>query len=200
MMPRWLRHTLLLVLTCSLAGQGKADDRVSFGRDVLPVLSDRCFRCHGPDESSREADLRLDVRESAIADRGGYAAVTPMNADASELLVRISTGDPDLIMPPPDSHRKPLSQRETESIRLWIEQGAEWGRHWSFDIPQRPDVPDAARHPVDAFIRQRLETESLKPSQVAPRHTLFRRLSFDLTGLPPTARQVEKFVADGQGR
>lgn len=166
-----------------------ADD-VLFSRDVLPVLSDRCFHCHGPDAEHREADLRLDVEESAKEDRGGYAVIVPGNPEDSELWRRIASDDADEVMPPADSHRKPLSEREQQAIRQWILDGATWGRHWAFEKPTRPDLPSGHSNPIDAFIRARLANEELSPSPPAEFSTQLRRLSFDLTGLPPTPEEL----------
>lgn len=167
---------------------------VRFGRDVLPILSDRCFHCHGPDPSHREADLRLDIEEDAFADRGGYAAIVAGDPEASEAFQRIVTDEEGMVMPPVDSHRKPLSEKEAAVIKEWIESGAEWGKHWAFEKPVRPEVPEGATHPIDAFVRQRLAEEGLEPAERAPAHTLARRLAFDFTGLPPKTEQVKELV------
>lgn len=170
---------------------------VRFSRDVLPILSDRCFHCHGPDESHREADLRLDVLEDAIADRGGYAAVSPGMADTSELIKRILTDDDDLKMPPPDSHRKPLAPDEVETLTRWIDGGAVWGKHWALEKPVRPAIDNASdSHPIDTLVKQKLAELGMQHSPSADKRTLIRRLSFDLVGLPPTPQEVEAFVSD----
>lgn len=189
---------LLLGMAAALCQPISAAEEVRFSRDVLPILSDRCFHCHGPDPAHREADLRLDQREDAMADRGGYAAVTPGDPQASELLVRLSTDDPELQMPPPDSHRKSLTKSEIEILERWIAEGAAWGRHWAFEPPLRPPVPESHPHPIDAFVQQRLAMEEVEfgLSPEAPRATLIRRLSLDLIGLPPTIDEVDAFVAD----
>ena len=188
-----LLMSLAAVLDVRLATS--ADD-VRFSRDILPILSDRCFHCHGPDEANRQADLRLDQREAALEDRGGYAALVPGEPDASEILVRVLTDDPDLRMPPADAHRKPLDAREVEMLRRWVADGAPWGTHWAFEKPQRNDPPQSQIHPIDAFVRSRLQREGLEPAAPADRRTLIRRLSFDLTGLPPSLQQMEAFLAD----
>jgi hypothetical protein len=184
-----LNVTVLLALgfgVCTVASSSARGDDVSFSRDVLPVLSDRCFHCHGPDETRREAELRLDVESEAKQDRGGYAAVSPNRLEESELWRRITSNDSDELMPPPDSHRKPLSEKEREAIRRWILDGAKWGKHWSFEKLQRPEIPERHAHPIDAFVLRRLEQEGMAFSQPANVRTLLRRLSFDLTGLAPT--------------
>jgi len=192
----------------SLPVHSLAAEPVRFSRDVLPILSDRCFHCHGPDPSDREAGLRLDLEESAKEDLGGYAAVVPGDPDASELLLRITSDDPDLRMPPASAHRKPLSQTEINTLRRWIAAGARWGRHWSFEPPQRPTVPQrttaiqqseptaASMHPIDAFVRERLKRHGLQSSPPASKPTLARRVAFDLTGLPPTPEQLASFSQD----
>ncbi|MCA9225838.1 MAG: DUF1549 domain-containing protein, partial [Planctomycetales bacterium] len=190
MIPAALLAVTLLSLNQSIA------DEVRFSRDVLPILADRCFHCHGPDAAHREAELRLDMRESAVADRGGYAAIVPADPDASELMRRITTDDAVLLMPPPDSHRKPLADSEVATLRQWIADGAEWGNHWSFEPPVRPEIDASATHPIDFFVRRRLAKDGLHPAPPADRHTLIRRVSFDLTGLPPTWDEVRGFLDD----
>lgn len=185
---------MLLVLCCGL-GAVKGDE-TSFSRDVLPILSDRCFHCHGPDESHREAELRLDVQESALADRGGYAAIVAGDPGASEIIKRITSDDEYEVMPPPDSHRKPLTKREIGVLQQWIKSGAEWGKHWAFEPPVRAELPEGEVHPIDAFVSARLNREGLSLSPRAAPSTLARRVAFDLTGMPPTLEQAERFFAD----
>ncbi|NNE00929.1 MAG: DUF1549 domain-containing protein, partial [Pirellulaceae bacterium] len=167
-------------------------DEISFSRDVLPVLSDRCFHCHGPDEENREADLRLDLESAAKQDLGGYAAVVPTNLEDSELWRRIISSDEEERMPPADSHRKPLSDQERKAVRQWILDGAKWGKHWSFERLTRPEVPQGHEHPIDAFVIERLSREGLTLSQPAASTTLLRRLSLDLTGMAPTPEEVQQ--------
>lgn len=161
---------------------------VDFGRDILPLLSDRCFQCHGPDEANREAELRLDRRPHAIAS----GAIVPGDPAASEMVRRIDTDDDDLRMPPADSHKPLLTDDEIEMVRAWIAQGAPWSRHWAFVRPVRPPVPDDAPHPIDAFILNRLKRENLHFSVPAAKHTLLRRVCFDLTGLPPSPDDLQR--------
>ena len=173
---------------------------VKFNRDVRPILSSKCFHCHGPSEKSRKAKLRLDVEEAAFAERDGVRAVVPGNLQASELWHRISVADADEIMPPPES-KKELTPDEVAIFKKWIEQGAKWEGHWSFLPVKKPAVPAVkrkswARNPIDYFILAKLEAAGLQPSAVADRRTLVRRLSFDLTGLPPTTEQVNTFLND----
>ncbi len=185
----------LVTAAASLRVAARADD-VRFSRDVLPILSDRCFHCHGPDESNRQADLRLDIESGAKADPGDYGPISPGSLDDSELWTRITTDDTDLLMPPVDSHRKPLTTAEREIIEQWINDGAPWGRHWSLQPPTRPDVPPAADHPIDAFVQQRLGEHGLQPSPPAVPATRLRRLHLDLTGMSPPPEQVRDFAAD----
>lgn len=196
--PRLFRWATLLALLVALPVSCAAGDLAAprFGRDVLPILSDRCFHCHGPDETHREAGLRLDVREAATADLGGYAAIVPGDPDASEILQRIESDDESMVMPPTDSHRKPLAAHEVDILRRWIAGGAMWGKHWAFERPVRPSMAAADQHPIDVLVRRRLEQLGLSPSNEAEPHTLARRVSFDLTGLPPTSEQVAAVDAD----
>jgi hypothetical protein len=164
----------VLIPVSSLAGE-----KVDFSREILPLLSDRCFHCHGPDASHRKADLRLDDEAAA------KAALSPGDLAKSEVWQRIISTDEDELMPPPDSHRKPLTGAERDRVRRWIEEGAVWGKHWAFEKPVRPEVPAGADHPIDAFVRAKLKEQGLSPAPPAPPHTQLRRLSFALTGLPP---------------
>ena len=173
---------------------------ISFNKDVRPILADKCFACHGPDGGAREGDLRLDIQSGALADRGGYAAVTPGDVEGSEMGYRIRASRLDR-MPPVDWH-KALTEKEKRTLELWIEQGAKWEEHWAFIAPVRPQVPAMenlfAATPVDAFILENLSRQGLVPSAEADRWTLLRRLSLDLIGLPPTAGQLNDFLADSK--
>jgi hypothetical protein len=172
---------------------------LDFNRDVRPLLSDRCFACHGPDEATREAGLRLDQPESAMEDRGGYAAVVPGDVEASELMVRVRSDDPDLRMPPPE-FAKALTAEEVAILDRWIRQDARYATHWSFAPLVRPALPaatgDTESNPIDLFIDRRLSESGLVANPPADPRTLIRRLSFDLTGLPADPAMVERFVAD----
>lgn len=192
-MKRLIRTCCYALTTCVLASVSVNAEDVSFSRDILPVLSDRCFHCHGPDEGNREADLRLDLEDAAKEDRGGYSAIVPGDLQSSELWNRITTNDQYEVMPPRDSHRKSLTDAELASIRQWIVAGAKWGKHWSFEQLSKPDVPAVADHPIDAFVQSRLADAGLKPSLPAAMHTQLRRLSFDLTGQAPSAEEVAAF-------
>lgn len=174
-----------------------AEPPLSFNKDIRPVLSDNCFSCHGPDEKHRKADLRLDTKEGAYAKtEGGTAAITPGDLGKSEMWARIISTDPDEMMPPPESH-KTLSAADKERFRRWIESGAAYEKHWSFVPPVRPKVPDgAAPHPIDAYVIDRLKREGLALSPEAGREQLLRRVTLDLTGLPPTPEETDAFLAD----
>ncbi|HJZ55104.1 MAG TPA: PSD1 and planctomycete cytochrome C domain-containing protein [Gemmataceae bacterium] len=170
---------------------------VDFNRDVRPILSNNCFACHGPDEKQRKADLRLDTRTGATAG-GELAAVVPGKPEASELVRRVSAADVEEVMPPPKTGKK-LSAREIEILRQWVKGGAPYSAHWSYVKPLPPSVPKASpwvRNPVDAYILDRLQQEGLSPSPEADRYALIRRVSLDLTGLPPTVEEVDAFVKD----
>ena len=190
-----LLRAVLGFLVCVPAVLRGEEQAVSFNRDIRPLLSDRCFHCHGPDEGSREAKLRLDRREDAVA-----SVVVPGDSLGSELVLRITSSDPDDIMPPPDSGTKPLSVDEVALLRKWIEQGADYERHWSFEPIERPALPkvlgeDWVRNPIDYFVLSRLEEAGLQPSQAASASMLARRVSYDLVGLPP-----EKSIAESLRR
>ncbi|HEU0006048.1 MAG TPA: DUF1549 domain-containing protein, partial [Terriglobia bacterium] len=173
---------------------------VDFNRDIRPILSDTCFACHGPDEQNQQAGLRLDTKEGAFADRGGYQVIVPGKAAESRLFQRVSAKEESLRMPPHTADRK-LTQHQVDLLRRWIDEGALWETHWAYSPPKRsalPVVKNAAwvKNTIDAFILSRLEREGLKPSPEADRTTLLRRLSFDLTGLPPTIAELDAFLAD----
>jgi len=173
---------------------------VDFDRDIRPILADNCFACHGPDGKQRMANLRLDQKDSLFADRGGYRIVTPGKPAESKIYQKVSSTDPAVRMPPFYSERK-LSPAQIELIKRWIDEGAKYEQHWSFVPPQRPPVPPVKdsnwpRNPIDNFVLARLEREGLKPSPEADRATLLRRVTFDLTGLPPTPAELDSFLAD----
>ena len=169
---------------------------LDYNRDIRPILSENCFACHGPDEKARKAKLRLDVAESAHAERDGITPFKPGDLGNSDAWTRITSEDADEVMPPPKSHLT-LAAQEKAKLKAWIEQGAKYAGHWSFIAPRKAELP-AGRNaqPIDAFVQARLAEEGLKPSAAADRGMLLRRLSLDLTGLPPSAAEVEAFVAD----
>lgn len=188
-----------LALVCYLAYPEvvcQAED-VDFNRDIRPVLSDKCFLCHGPDKEDREADLRLDVRESALDAK----AIVPGDPEASEIVARITSHDPELVMPPPATGKE-VTPEERAAIVQWIREGANYQAHWAFESPQRAEQPavrqqDRVRNPIDAFVLARLESTGQAPSPVADRETLARRISLDLTGLPPTLQQLDHIIGSG---
>ncbi len=186
-----------IVLTSCLGAS--AQPALEFNRDLRPILSDKCFLCHGPDKNMRKAGLRLDVREEALADRKGVRAIVPGDPTASALVARITSHDPNTFMPPAESERT-LSEEQKQTLVRWVQEGAEYQPHWSYIVPTRPTPPPAdstwARNPIDRFIVATLTQRGLTPSADADPRTLIRRLSFDLTGLPPTPEDVEAFADD----
>lgn len=196
------RFTTALFCICFVGYSGRApgDEKVLFNRDIRPILAANCLACHGFDGKQRKADLRLDTWEGATQVRDGAAAVRPGDPDGSELWRRVSSSDPNMIMPPPDS-KKQLLPREKELLRQWIVQGATYPKHWAFEPPRSPMVPERVEgfgsdHPIDRFLDQRLAREGLPANGEAPRETLIRRVAFALTGLPPTIEEVNEFLAD----
>lgn len=184
----------IAVIAASLIGQALADD-ISFNRDIRPLLSDRCFHCHGPDEANRQAGLRLDRFDGS---EGSLKwAMEPGDGNKSRIIARITSDDPDEVMPPPDSHKEPLTENEKELIRRWIEEGGQYESFWAFIPPVLPllsdDLPGA---PIDRLVRVALREKGLAPSTAADKRTLIRRLSLDLTGLPPTLEEISRFLED----
>ena len=186
---------------CVISCARSEDVAIEFDRDIRPLLSDRCFRCHGPDGASREAELRLDRRDEAVADRNGTRIITPGNPAASEFYRRI-TAVGDEQMPPADSNLK-LSKAEIDLLRRWIESGAEYKPHWAFTPPQAVPLPPVrneawAKNDVDRFVLASLEKREMTPSPEASKATWLRRVSLDLTGLPPTLAELDAFLADDE--
>lgn len=191
-----LRPLLLACISAVLIPLGaQAEERVDFNRDVRPILSAKCFHCHGADAESRKADLRLDLKAEALRERDGVRAIVPGDLTASELILRITSHDRDEVMPPP-KEAESLSERDRNLLTRWVSEGAEYREHWAWTLPKLPAVPAISPHPVDAFIRDRLAREGMTPSPEAARHTLIRRVSLDLTGLPPTPAEVAAYVND----
>ncbi len=191
---------LALVRTIAAAPGEAAAKPVDFDREIRPILSDTCFACHGPDEKQRMAKLRLDTKDGMFADRGGYQILAPGKSADSKLYQRISATDKARRMPPPYAERT-LNEKQIELMRRWIDEGAKWEMHWAYVPPQRPDLPAVKntswpRNPIDNFILARLESEGLQPSPEADKATLIRRVTFDLTGLPPTPAEVDAFLRD----
>jgi hypothetical protein len=184
---------LLQTIGLLLAQQGNG--KIDFNRDIKPLLSNRCFACHGPDEGKRKAKLRLDVFEGATRDLDGYSAIVPGNPEDSEILFRVTLPNGDEELMPPKGKEERLSEEEVALLTEWIKQGAKYDEHWSYKQPFRSETPSGI-HPVDHFIRKRLKEEDLKPSPKADRRTLARRVSLDLTGMPPEIEEVNAFVVD----
>jgi Protein of unknown function (DUF1553)/Protein of unknown function (DUF1549)/Planctomycete cytochrome C/Concanavalin A-like lectin/glucanases superfamily len=182
------------------SGPSATEKPVDFNRDIRPILSDACFICHGPEEKSRQGNLRLDNKENVFAERSGYHIIVPGNSAASRLYQKVSSKEDAARMPPPWSG-KSLTPKQIELFKVWIDQGAKWQSHWAFDPPKRPAVPEVKdtawpKNAIDNFVLARLESQGLKPSGEADKATLLRRVSLDLTGLPPTPAEVDAFVAD----
>lgn len=183
----------LLILSAAAMAEEHAE--IAFNRDVRPILSDKCFVCHGPDAEQRQGDLRLDEEDAAKA-----AVIVPGRPQESELIRRVFSQEADARMPPADS-RLHLTAREKLILKNWIAQGAKWDQHWSFMTPVRPNIPDVSRadwplNPIDHFVLQVLNEHRSQPAPAASRETLVRRLSFDLTGLPPSLDDLDAFLAD----
>jgi len=185
-----------------------AAEPIHFNRDIAPILSNNCFNCHGPDKNKRKADLRLDTKAGLFGKLEEGIPVIPGDLANSMMVQRITSKDPDEMMPPPKATKR-LSPAQVETLKRWVAGGAQWEPHWSFIAPQRPAVPDFGelsraavknagwvRNPIDAFILARLEQEGLAPSKEADKTTLIRRVTLDLTGLPPTPAEVDDFLAD----
>jgi hypothetical protein len=201
--------TSLLWSSCSVdlpegveAAYKELPGKLDYNVHVKPVLSDKCFKCHGPDKAQQKADLRLDLPAVAFASlpkNPSRVAIDPGNLRGSEVVHRILSDDPAYMMPEPSSHLT-LSDNEKAILIRWIEQGAEYKPHWSFVTPKLPDVPNAdgnrAINTIDRFVLQRLEDENLRPSAETDKELLLRRLSLDLTGLPPTVGEIEHFLND----
>ena len=176
-------------------------ETIDYNFHVQPILSDRCYRCHGPDENARKAELRLDIEAGLFGEKGNPTSpVSPGNLSASEVFKRIISDDPEYMMPPPDS-KLSLDEQEVAILAKWIEQGAEWKPHWSFTPPKRSLIPEVKQNtwpinPIDNFVLTRLQREGLTPANQANKETLIRRVTLDLTGLPPTLEEIDDFLAD----
>lgn len=202
----WGRSTahvsiLCAILTLLIVKPACCDDGpISFSRDIRPILSDNCYACHGPDAKQRKAKLRFDRREGVFSPPSGSPVIFPGDPDKSVMVFRITHPNDDVRMPPPDQKRQ-LTQEQIALLSRWIEQGATWERHWVYTPPRRPAIPNIknrawAQNEIDSFVQSRLEAEGLKPSPEAEKLVLIRRLSFDLTGLPPSPAAAEDFVQD----
>ncbi len=201
-MTRWLLGFGVVVgIAGTLSAAEPATEKLDFGRDVRAILSNNCFKCHGPDEKQRQAGLRLDQRDGATAKlESGKVGIAAGKWSDSEIIARLTTDNADLKMPPPASGKK-VSAGQIENLKRWINEGAEYKPHWSFVAAARPEFPKVSedawiKNPIDRFVLAQLDKAGLKPSPQADKVTLIRRLTFDLTGLPPTPAEVDAFVAD----
>ena len=199
MIPRFFRsHGTAVCVLLAANLSSLAADVPSFNRDVLPILSDNCFACHGPDAKQAKGGLRLDLHDSATKPaKSGEVAVVPGKPAASALVKRIETKDADKLMPPADSHKQ-LTSAQKDVLKRWVTAGAKYEAHWSFVPPVKapPPAVAGAKSAIDRFVLARLAQEKLKPSSEAAKHTLLRRVSYDLTGLPPTTAELDAFLAD----
>lgn len=199
-----LRSVLALPLILASVYVQAAGDAVSYNRDIRPLLSDRCFACHGPDDAKRDGELRLDVADGELSPfraRDGHHVIKPGDPEASELWKRLTTSDHTLQMPPRDSEKKPLTEEQRALIRKWIEQGARIEKFWSFETPQPQALPSVKNKSwpagrIDHFVLADLEKRGLAPQPPADKRTLIRRVTLDLTGLPPTRDEIQQFEKD----
>jgi hypothetical protein len=200
LVPCWLFLATLAAPARVRTDELQADSSIEFNRDIRPILSDVCYTCHGPDAANRKAALRLDTQAGAFGQRDSGRPLAPGSLVESQLWQRINAADPARRMPPPESGRQ-LTAQQIELLGRWLEQGAPWQQHWSFIAPQRPALPRVRhaawlRNPIDHFVLARLEREGIEPSPEASRETLIRRVTLDLTGLPPTLKEIDAFLAD----
>ncbi|MGE0376276.1 MAG: PSD1 and planctomycete cytochrome C domain-containing protein [Planctomycetaceae bacterium] len=193
----------LCVVAPIVAEDASGVPAVDFSREVRPILSNHCFQCHGPDQTARTSDLRLDTKEGAFAalGEGDHLAIVPGNPEASELLKRVTSDDPDVKMPPPNADYEPLSAGQIDTLRRWIAGGAAWEVHWAFSPPNPPPLPDAGGsdwpvNEIDTLTLAKMREKALQPSPEASPETLIRRVTLDLTGLPPTLDEIDAFLAD----
>lgn len=187
---------MVLLLSPVAPCVGEGDGQINFGEDVQPILAEHCYACHGPDAEARKAKLRLDVPESALADREGYAPIVPGDSEASKLVALILSEDADEVMPPP-KHKKPLSEAQKQILVRWIEQGAKYSTHWAFAPIVKPVPPvDALGNEIDHFVRAPLKERGIRPAPEADRATWLRRVTLDLGGLPPTIAELDAFLED----
>lgn len=201
---RFITYIMGWLLTATSVGLHAAEEAVSFNRDIRPLLADRCFTCHGPDAAKREADLRLDVSagdQSLFEVRDGQRVIKPGDPEASELWKRLITDDPSLRMPPPESEKQPLTEAQRALVRQWIQQGAAFEEFWSLDPVRAQTLPvvenrDWPAGRIDQFVLSTLEKERLQPQASSDKRTLIRRVTLDLTGLPPTQQQIQHFEQD----
>ncbi|MBM84231.1 MAG: hypothetical protein CMJ78_27060 [Planctomycetaceae bacterium] len=203
-MTRVIRCCFVVTVFVGLTSSSSiAADKPDFSRDVLPILSENCFKCHGPDGNERKAGLRLDQEDAVFAELdSGATAVVRGKSGESELIARITSGDADLKMPPVDSGKK-LNKREIQIIKQWVDSGAEWAKHWSFVPPKKPALPKAidgwrVSNPIDLLIHDKLKAAKLAPEGRTDKETLIRRVTLDLIGVPPTIKEIDDYLADNK--
>jgi hypothetical protein len=194
-----MKHLLSLGFIALFVAQtnGAEPGKVSFNRDIRPILSDTCFHCHGFDPKSRKAGLRLDEREAALSEtKNGVIPIVPGKPEESAIIQRLLTSDPEEIMPPVKAHKE-LSSAQKEIFKRWVAEGADYQPHWAYAPLEKQEIPrNGARNPVDAFVLEKLQHKKIEPSPEASRARLVRRLSLDLTGIPPTPSEVAMFCGD----
>lgn len=199
-----MKQVALTYLLLTLFSLSAAEKSINFNRDIRPILSNKCFHCHGPDEVDRKEDLRLDMatgKLGALTPRGDYHIIKPGEPEESELWYRITSEYEDEFMPPADSHKAPLTEDEIERITQWIKEGGEYQDFWAFIPPETPKAPKVdnrkwGKNPIDSLVYTSLQEKGLKPKEEADRRSLIRRLSFDLTGLPPSIHEIDTFLSD----
>ncbi len=201
---RSIASVLVLSAILTSISVNAAEDIVSYNRDIRPLLSDRCFACHGPDDAKRQAELRLDLADGDLSpffEREGQQGIKPGAPESSELWKRLTTNDPSLQMPPPDSVKKPLTDAQRELVLRWIQQGATYEKFWSFELPRPQALPSIDNsnwlgNRIDQFVLASLEKKRMEPQPPADKRTLIRRVTLDLTGLPPTRQEIQQFEQD----
>lgn len=193
-MPPLSHFSLLTILLWGVSFV-TAEEIPSFNRDIRPILSENCFFCHGQDPKHRGGELRLDLREEAIVAHDGLTAIVPGNPEKSEMIRRIISKDPEMVMPPPEAHKIAMPSKDIDTLKRWIKAGAIYEPHWSFVAPKKSALQTGV-NPIDHFVNQRLTEEKLKPSPAADPETLVRRLYLDLTGLPPSPAEIDAYLAD----
>ena len=176
---------------------------INFNFDVKPILSDKCYTCHGPDDKARKANLRLDIKEgfyTALEDNPNHFVIDKNNPNESEILKRINSNEAKYVMPPPESNLK-LSEREKQILKNWVAQGGKWEPHWAYTKPELPDLPEInienwASNEIDYFVANKLESKGMSPSEIEEKEILIRRAYFDITGLPPSLKDIDDFISD----
>ena len=191
---------LLAILALILCSANLIYAKIDFNRQIRPILSDKCFKCHGPDAKNQKSDFRLDTLEHAIKEHNGFVGLTPGSLEDSEIHWRIHTDDEIELMPPPES-KHPLTEEEKKLLDQWIMEGGKYDKHWSFqNLPQTIKIPQSNHpnplNPIDHFIAEGLKNSSLSPSPEVDRALWLRRVTFDLTGLPPTIEELDSFMID----